>query len=103
MRLVPRQKAYHDEIIRAVGDAIEAGYRHFDGAAFYANESEVGRAIGQKMTDGVVDRKDLFIVSKVNTNRSWRICMLRHLLYVFPTRESAKRHDLLLQQKETDN
>lgn len=56
---------HHDEIIRAVGDAIEAGYRHFDGASFYANEIEVGQAIRQKMEDGAVDRKDLFIVSKL--------------------------------------
>lgn len=59
------KKAYNDEIIRAVGDAIEAGYRHFDGASFYANEVEVGRAIRQKMKDEIVDRKDLFVVSKV--------------------------------------
>ncbi|EFX89980.1 hypothetical protein DAPPUDRAFT_300058 [Daphnia pulex] len=57
--------AYNDEIIRAVGDAIEAGYRHFDGASFYANEVEVGRAVRQKIDDAIIDRKDLFIVSKL--------------------------------------
>lgn len=58
-------KAYNDEIIRAVGDAIEAGYRHFDGALFYANEVEVGQAIRQKINEKVVTRQELFIVSKV--------------------------------------
>ena len=46
-------------------DAIDAGYRHFDGAMFYANEIQVGQAIKAKIDDGTVQRKDLFIVSKV--------------------------------------
>jgi hypothetical protein len=72
--LFPRDKskAYKDEIIRAVGDAIEVGYRHIDGAPIYGNEVEVGQAIRQKMNDAIVDRKDLFIVSKVNRSKSVR-------------------------------
>jgi hypothetical protein len=61
-----KSKAYKDEIIRAVGDAIEVGYRHFDGGPIYGNEVEVGQAIRQKIDDAIIDRKDLFIVSKVN-------------------------------------
>lgn len=34
-----------DECQRAVGDAINAGYRLFDTAATYGNESAVGAAI----------------------------------------------------------
>ncbi|KQM82928.1 aldo/keto reductase [Agromyces sp. Leaf222] len=41
--------------------AIDAGYRHLDTAAFYANEAEVGRAVRE--TD--VARDDLFVTSKV--------------------------------------
>ncbi|SFR73270.1 Aldo/keto reductase [Agromyces sp. CF514] len=41
--------------------AVDAGYRHLDTAAFYANEAEVGRAVRE--TD--VAREDLFITSKV--------------------------------------
>lgn len=42
-------------------DALAAGYRHLDGAAFYHNEHTVGRAI-QKSS---VPRSELFLVSKV--------------------------------------
>lgn len=62
---IEKSKAYKDEIIRAVEDAVDVGYRHIDGAFFYANEVEVGKAIRQKMEEKVVERKDLFIVSKV--------------------------------------
>ena len=93
------EKAYNDEIIRAVGDAIEAGYRHFDGASFYANEVEVGQAIRQKMDDAIIDRKDLFIVSKVNREIIYLghgcICCLRVFLY-FLCGNRGKRADLLL-------
>jgi 2,5-diketo-D-gluconate reductase A len=41
--------------------AIETGYRHLDTAAFYANESEVGRAV----RECGVARDELFVTSKV--------------------------------------
>ena len=54
-------KAEGQEVVDAVKWAVQAGYRHIDTAAVYGNEKEVG--IGLKECG--VDRKDLFITSKV--------------------------------------
>ncbi|KAM5172559.1 prostaglandin-E(2) 9-reductase-like [Mantella aurantiaca] len=45
--------------------AIEAGYRHIDGAYLYRNEVEVGRAIQKKIADGTIKREDLFYTGKL--------------------------------------
>lgn len=46
---------------RVVTDALEVGYRMFDTASVYFNEAELGEAI----TESGVERKDLFITSKL--------------------------------------
>lgn len=46
---------------RAVGDALSAGYRHFDTAASYRNEEAVGRAIG----GSGMPREELFVTTKL--------------------------------------
>ena len=50
-----------DIAANAVHEAIACGYRHIDTAAAYENEESVGRGI----RESGVDRKDLFITSKL--------------------------------------
>jgi diketogulonate reductase-like aldo/keto reductase len=47
--------------VSSVKEAIKAGYRHIDTAAFYGNEESVGQAI----KESGIDRKDLFITTKL--------------------------------------
>ncbi len=49
----------------AILKAIELGYRHFDCAAIYGNEAEIGSALKEAMTTGLVSREELFITSKL--------------------------------------
>jgi methylglyoxal/glyoxal reductase len=50
-----------EEVINSVHHALDAGYRHIDTAALYENEAGVGKAIATSS----VDRKDIFVTSKV--------------------------------------
>jgi len=51
------------ECRRVVREALEVGYRHIDTAAMYENELEVGSGI----VDSGVDRKEVFLTTKINT------------------------------------
>ena len=51
-----------DECERCVLDALDAGYRSVDTAQSYFNESEVGQAIEKSG----IDRKEIFLTSKVS-------------------------------------
>jgi alcohol dehydrogenase (NADP+) len=55
--------------ISATKDALEAGYRHFDGAERYRNEREVGEALRAGLAAGGIAREDIFVTTKLwNTN-----------------------------------
>lgn len=61
-------KTPNEEIKNAVKWAIDAGYRHIDTAAFYQNEDGLGQALKSLS----IERKDLFITSKVwNTDQGY--------------------------------
>ncbi len=52
------------QVAEAVYDAAIIGYRHFDCAAVYGNEREIGDALGRAMRDGI-PREELWITSKL--------------------------------------
>ena len=53
-----------EQIARAVRGAAEVGYRHFDCAAVYGNEKEIGEAFQEIVSSGVA-RAELWITSKL--------------------------------------
>ncbi|MFR3193781.1 MAG: aldo/keto reductase [Waltera sp.] len=54
-----------DQIAEAVYGGIRAGYRMIDCASVYQNENRIGESIERVLKEGIVDRADLFITSKV--------------------------------------
>ena len=65
-------KAAPGEVGAAVREAIRLGYRHIDCASVYANEPEVGQAIGAAIAAGEVRREELWITSKLWCNAHGR-------------------------------
>lgn len=53
------------ETASVVEQAIAAGYRHFDAACDYGNESEAGAGIKAAIASGACSREDLWITSKL--------------------------------------
>ena len=53
------------EISEAVYGAVKYGYRLIDCAAVYQNEKEIGQALQRLFAEQAVERKELFITSKV--------------------------------------
>lgn len=53
------------KVADAVYYAIQAGYRHIDTAYIYGIEDKVGEGIKRAIEEGIVTRKDLFVVTKI--------------------------------------
>lgn len=58
-------KAAPGEVYTAVKEALKIGYKHIDCAPIYGNEIEVGKAISESISEGVVTRDQLWITSKL--------------------------------------
>lgn len=58
-------KSEAGEVGPVIREAIRLGYRHFDCAAAYANEAEIGAAFAAAITEGDVTRDALFVTSKL--------------------------------------
>ena len=58
-------KVDKDKTAEVCRTAIEVGYRHLDCACDYGNEVEVGQGIASAISDGVCDREDLWVTSKL--------------------------------------
>lgn len=56
------------QVSDAVYGAIQAGYRLFDGAAAYGNEKEIGKVYARAFKEGLAQREELTIMTKVWNN-----------------------------------
>lgn len=54
-----------EEVSGAVEGAVRCGYRLFDCAACYGNEDQIGQVFRKVVDEKIVERKELFIMSKV--------------------------------------
>ncbi len=54
-----------EQVSNAVAGAIRCGYRMFDCAACYGNEDQIGEVFQAAFAEGVVERKELYIMTKV--------------------------------------
>ncbi len=49
-----------------IKESIDLGYRLFDTAHVHENEGIVGTGIRDKIKEGKIKRKDVFVITKVN-------------------------------------
>lgn len=73
---VARDTAPGAEFIETVKTAIKTGYRNIDTAVVYCNEKEVGEAVKQSISEGLIKREELFISTKLwNTDRGYDLTL----------------------------
>lgn len=58
-------KIPNEETSAVVYDALKLGWRHLDCACDYGNETEVGEGMAQAIGDGVCQRDDVWVTSKL--------------------------------------
>src|SRR4051794_17499289 len=58
-------KSAPGDVYAAIKEAIRIGYRHIDCASIYGNEMEIGNAIREVIAEGVVQREELWVTSKL--------------------------------------
>lgn len=54
-----------DHCAEVVYEAVKSGYRHFDSACDYGNETQVGEGLQRAMREGLCAREDLWITGKL--------------------------------------
>ncbi|KWU47363.1 aldo-keto reductase [Rhodotorula sp. JG-1b] len=59
-----------EETYNAVTWALEAGYRHIDGAEWYENEADCGRAINDFIAKSGTPRSEIYFTTKLMHNRT---------------------------------
>jgi alcohol dehydrogenase (NADP+) len=58
-------KSEPGDVYKAVKEALRLGYRHVDCAYIYGNEPEIGQALSESFQEGIVNREQLWITSKL--------------------------------------
>lgn len=73
-----------DECINAVKSALSSGVRLIDTASAYGNEEEIGEAIREAIDEGILQREDIFVITKIypgdemkNPEQSIQACLDR--------------------------
>ena len=73
-----------DECINSVKSALSNGVRLIDTASAYGNEEEIGQAVREAIDEGIIQREDIFVTTKIypgsemeNPEQSIQACLDR--------------------------
>ena len=56
---------HNETCVNSIYTAIQCGYRKIDTAYMYGNEEEVGEAVRKAITNGLIERNDIFVATKL--------------------------------------